>query len=377
VDARRLTLANFLSHTHGINDNAVVMTSAFTGAFPEARWPQLIRYARRSRSGELAYSNFGYVVTAMAIDRKRPEGWKRYLDSAVYRPAGMLETYARTSGLEARIAKPHDFAPGSGFLALPFEKTDLTMNAAGGHVATLGDLARWVTVQMDAGMIDGRRVFPAEAVALSQQMIAPQTRDAAKRFAYFDRAGWAAGWDIGSYRGDAMVSRFGSYSSTRSHLSMLPQRRIGVVAQTTGPAASLATDIVAALAYDLEAGRVDARAVAAARLDSLVRRQVAARAQSAASDSTRRARQKPLKRPLADFAGSYTHDLYGTITFTVRGSALHYTWGVLSGPAEVYDAADDVLRIVVVDDGTTVPFRFRGSGPARSVEVRGETFVRR
>jgi hypothetical protein len=32
--------------------------------------------------------------------------------------------------------------------ALPFER-DITMNSAGGHVATLRDLARWTIVQMD------------------------------------------------------------------------------------------------------------------------------------------------------------------------------------------------------------------------------------
>jgi CubicO group peptidase (beta-lactamase class C family) len=47
IDPERLTLANFLSHTHHINDNAVVQSAAFTGAFPEAQWPQLIRYATR------------------------------------------------------------------------------------------------------------------------------------------------------------------------------------------------------------------------------------------------------------------------------------------------------------------------------------------
>jgi CubicO group peptidase (beta-lactamase class C family) len=80
VDAQRLTLGHFLSHTQGINDVAVVQTSAFTGAVPEARWPQLLRYGQRARVDELRYSNLGYVVTAMVIDRKRPEGWKRYLD---------------------------------------------------------------------------------------------------------------------------------------------------------------------------------------------------------------------------------------------------------------------------------------------------------
>lgn len=53
---------------------------------------------------------------------------------------------------------------GLGLLALgahvttAFRKTGATMHAAGGHVAALHDLARWVTVQRDCGVIDGHRV---------------------------------------------------------------------------------------------------------------------------------------------------------------------------------------------------------------------------
>ena len=36
------------------------------------------------------------------------------------------------------------------------------------------------------------------AVALGHQLIAPHTRDASRRFAFFDREGWSAGWDIGA-----------------------------------------------------------------------------------------------------------------------------------------------------------------------------------
>ncbi|MEW5917131.1 MAG: serine hydrolase domain-containing protein, partial [Gemmatimonadota bacterium] len=39
---QELTLRHFLSHTHHLNDNAVVSSAAFTGAIPEARWPELI-----------------------------------------------------------------------------------------------------------------------------------------------------------------------------------------------------------------------------------------------------------------------------------------------------------------------------------------------
>ena len=377
VDATRLTLARFLSHTHYLNDNAVVQSAAFTGAIPEPRWPGLIRFATPAGNEDLVYSNFGYNVAAMVIDRLRPEGWRRFLDSAVHRPAGLRETYTHLSGLDLRrIAKPHGFAPNGGFVTRKFEKADATMNSAGGHVATLGDLARWTIVQMDSGRIDGKQVFPTEAVLLSHRLIARQTRDQAKRFAYFDREGWGAGWDVGSYLGEPMVSRFGGYSSTRSHLSFLPGRRIGVVAQVNGPGASLATDIIAALVYDLEAGRDNARATASARLDSLIAQQAAGRASAAGSDSTRRSRQQPLQRPLGDFAGAYNHEAYGTIQFLLEGDQLRYRWGVLEGPVEVLNAGRNMLRLEIAGSGNPVTFSFEGPGPAKAVEIAGVSFAR-
>jgi hypothetical protein len=250
------------------------------------------------------------------------------------------------------------------------------MTSAGGHLSTMRDLARWITVQMDSGVIDGRRVFPAEAVALSHRMIARQTDDDRKSFAYFDREGWGAGWDIGSYQGEPMVSRFGGYSSTRSHLSFLPRRRIGVVTQTNGDLGFEATDILAAFAYDLEKGNPNARALAGERLQSLIKARPKALANIARADSILASRVQPQRRPWSDFAGSYRHPWYGTITFEQRGDSLHYRWGALYGVATGRSDNGKVLRIQFVDTGNSVAFDFPRSGPATALELRDETFTR-
>jgi CubicO group peptidase (beta-lactamase class C family) len=378
VHVESLTLAHFLSHTHRMNDNAVVSSAAFTGEIPEARWPALIALASPMPTNDLVYSNFGYNVAAMVIDGIRPEGWKRYLEQNVFLPAGMRETYSRVSGIDAkRIAKPHRFRAHGRYTTEPFFKTDATMNSAGGHLATLHDLARWTIVQTDSGIIDGRRVFPAEAVALSHRLIAKQTRDQSKRFAFFDREGWGAGWDIGSYEGDRMVSRFGSYHTTRSHLSFLPRRRIGVVAMSSGGLSAL-TDIVAAFAYDLEAGRPDAHKRAEERMAELRQRFAGSRSSVAAQDSVRAARQlQPLGRPLTDFTGVYEEPSFGRITFTLHDGRLAYRWGALFGPAEIYDASKGQLRIEIAGSGDVVTFAFAGAGPARSLQLQGVTFPRK
>ena len=380
ADARpdTLTLARFLSHTHGLDGTgAVVMNAAFTGAIPEARWPELLVWSAPTGSADLVYSNLGYNVAAMVIDAVRPEGWRRFLEQRVYAPAGLRDTYARVSGLEVRIAKPHILDASGQWATTTFFKTDATMNSAGGHVSTLHDLARWAIVQMDSGRIDGRQVFPQRAVASSHRMLAPHTRPNAMRFAFFDRQGWAAGWDIGAYEGEPMVSRFGSYHTTRSHLSFLPRRRIGVVVETTGSTASTATDIIAAFAYDLEAGRPDARARVEERLRGSIDRLNAARRQAVVEDSVQRAGLPRLSSTeLATFAGRYTHPGYGDIVFRVRDGGLHYKWGALYGPVDVADATSRRLQLNIAGSRTAVTFDDSRGGPAASARLQGITFTR-
>ena len=378
VHADSLTLANFLSHTHRVADNAVVMSAAFTGEIPEARWPTLIVVAGQTSTNDLVYSNFGYNVAAMVIDKLRPEGWRKFLDQNVFAPAGMRETYSRVSGIDSkRIAMPHRFSTDGRYITEPFFKTDATMNSAGGQLATLHDLARWTIVQMDSGMIDGRRVFPAEALQISQRLIAKQTRDQAKKFAFFDREGWGAGWDIGTYEGERMVSRFGSYHSTRSHVSFLPGRRIGVVAMSSaGP--SVVTDIIAAFVYDLEAGRPEARSRAEERMADLRRRIADGKKSVATQDSVRAARQRqPLGKPLTDFAGTYEEPSYGKLTLTAQDGRLAFRWGALYGPVEVFDASKNQMRIEVAGSGNVVSFTFGNVGPAQSLDLQGVTFRRK
>jgi CubicO group peptidase (beta-lactamase class C family) len=377
VHADSLTLARFLSHTHYINDIAVVQSAAFTGAIPESKWPDLIVLDGPQPTRDLVYSNFGYNVAAMVIDAKRPEGWKAFLERNIYMPAGLRNTYTRISGIDPkRIAKPHRFLADGKYMTLPFMKTDRTMNSAGGHLSALDDLARWTIVQMDSGKIDGKQVFPAKAVVLGQTLIAKQTRDQAKKFAFFDREGWGSGWDIGSYEGERMVSRFGSYGETRSHLSFLPGRRTGVVAMSTG-GPSVVTDIIAAMVYDLEAGKPEARERANARLDDLKKQLAGVPAGMARQDSVRAARQRqPLLHRLEDFAGTYEANGFGSVVFTVRDGHLEYRWGDIYGPAEIFDASKNQMRIEIAGSGIVVSFSFAGAEPAGSLNLQGTTFTR-
>jgi CubicO group peptidase (beta-lactamase class C family) len=370
-----LDLIAFLTHTHGLQGNGpVVMAAAFTGAVEERRWPELLQYHAPTGSRDLVYSNLGYNVAAMAIDAKRAEGWKAYVRRAVFEPAGMRETYAVVSGLDpARIAQPHQFTAEGTFARLPFEKRDVTMNSAGGHLSTLADLARWITVHMDGGMLAGRRVFPEAVVRRSHELLG--RRDG--RFAAFQRDGWGLGWDIGSYEGEPMVSRFGGYVSYRSHISFLPGRRVGVVAQVNGGPGSALTDLIAAYVYDLALGRPDADARAAELLAGAVETVERAKAGVAQDRARRAARPQTLPRPLTDYTGVFESPALGRVEWRLEGGALRARIGVLEPGVEVFDAAANQLRVQLPGSGEVVAFVFEGNGPATAVRFQGYTFTRR
>jgi hypothetical protein len=175
-----------------------------------------------------------------------------------------------------------------------------------------------------------------------------------------------------------MVSRFGGYHSFRSHLSFLPRRRIGVVAISNGGVGSTLVDVIAAYAYDLEAGRPDARDRAEQRLTDLQSR-FSASVQQAAKDEAARAarRQLSLSRPLTDFAGEYSEPSYGDVVIRERTGKLEYRWGALFGAAEPFDPAKGQLQIRIAGRDQVITFEFTGPGTAKSLLLQGITFTRR
>ena len=364
-----LTLASFLAHTHGLNSGPLVTSAAYTGAFTEDRFGDLLAFSDPLPSRDLSYSNLGYNVASMVIAAKRSEGWKGYLDRAVFAPAGLRDIHHVVSGVPTqRIAKAHQLRADGRYEAQPFLKRDLTMNAAGGHVASIADLARWTILHLDDGKLEGRQVFPAQVIRRSHEILGRQNR----QFAFFQRDGWGFGWDIGSYDGEPMVSRFGSYSGFRSHLSMLPARRVGVVAQVNSAPAWPLTDIIAAYVYDLFLGRIDAEARGQARLDTL-----------AASLQARRTRlasvAPPVRtppRPVSDYAGVFEDAGLGRIEIVPDEGGLRVRWGVLDLPLEVRDAERHIFVTSNFGGVSPIRFFFGGSGPAEAVEVEGRRVPR-
>jgi CubicO group peptidase (beta-lactamase class C family) len=375
VEPGSIRVRDLLTLTHGLSGNGpVVLRTAYTGDFTRDQLLELLRHHEPTgRQGTFEYNNLGYNLLGMVLEEVYEEGWKEVVHRLVLEPLGMTATTAYASRLHSdHVALPHALGA-DGFVRLPSAKTDANLHAAGGHFATAGDLARYLAAHQSAGRLEGHRVLPAEPLESTHRLHVPQDR----RFGPYHRFGWGFGWDLGTYDGDTLVHRFGGFAGYRAHMSFMPQHGIGVVVLVNGDGpASGAADLVAIYAYDRLLGKPDLDRRFGEHFDNLIATRDETRTSNLQHLAERAARAAPLSHPLAAYAGVYENPRLGRMEWREVAGGLEMWFGVLLSRAEVFDAATDRLRVEPAGLGTVAEFRFDGPGPARSVTLLGEEFLR-
>ncbi len=377
LDPATITLRDLIGLTHGIEDSGpVVFRTAFSGDFDRETLLRLLaEYGPAEQGRAFRYGNLGYNIAGMVLEEATGESWKTVVEREVLKPAGMDLTTAWRSRVplesQAMPYRPAD----DGFERAPYAKGDANLHAAGGHLSTAGDMARWVALHLDAGVLDGRQAFPAEAVAESHRQHVEQERT----FDAIQRWGWGLGWDLGTWEGETLIHRFGSFPGFRSHVSFMPERGVGVVVLVNeGTLGSHLADAVAWALYDRLLERPDTQTYFAEHL-AATRATLAEGREALRADRARRAnRSQTLPHPLAAYAGRYVNDEIGTLEIDLTGNRLQARAGEAESGVEVYDAQAEQLRLELTGGGSVATMVFAdGEGQkAIAVEWLGRRFER-
>lgn len=179
-------LRHLLDHTAGLDDARLGQVFSLR-AEPDA--PLIASVGRdsvlrvRSQPGSrLSYSNLGYTLLGMVIERVTGDRYEHYLDVKLLRPLGMHDStfeFLSQEGSRAdrRLAMGH-FERGETQRAVP-----LHLRPAGQFATTASDMARFARFLMSSGEIEGK---PAISPHLLRAMGRPFATEAA-----------AAGLDVG------------------------------------------------------------------------------------------------------------------------------------------------------------------------------------
>jgi len=193
------------------------------------------RPARVFPPGEVAaYSNYAAALTGDAMAHVEGGLWPDILEAEILKPAGLTHTtgrelYPPRAGLPAPMAaelaqdlsQPYRWT-GAGFTADPFEL--VAGNAPAGAISsTAGDMARYMTLLLAGGVIDGRTIYgPATAAAIRTPMRA-----------YPGGGGVDGGFFQGPLGGGLLsYGHNGATMDFHSNLMIVPALRLGVFVAT-------------------------------------------------------------------------------------------------------------------------------------------------
>ena len=207
---RAINIRHLLNHTSGLRDYEDLMTPD-NGASPE-KIPQikdagvlaLLKQQRATKfvpGSKWEYSNSGYAVLAMVVEKVSGQGFGQFLQARIFRPLKMHNTIAHERG---KNEVPHR-AYGHARTEAGWRETDQSPTSAvlgdGGIYSSLDDLAKWDEALRHHKLLSEVEMRPA---------LTPAKLPAGGGAGLTDkRAEYGFGWFLDSYKGHARMWHFG------------------------------------------------------------------------------------------------------------------------------------------------------------------------
>jgi CubicO group peptidase (beta-lactamase class C family) len=215
-----LTIRHLVHHTGGVRDIYGLMSLAgisMDDVLSERRALGLITSQRQLNfepGAEYLYSNSGYYLLALLVQRVTGKSLREYADEVLFKPLGMTNTHFHDEPQHIFKNRAFAYAPdGRGGYRidyiLHFDKI-----GAGGLYSTIGDLAKW-----DQNFYDGRVGGKAFIEGMHQQGVLNNG----------GTLGYAFGLDIGELRGLKTVRHGGALMGFRADYVRFPQQRLSVI----------------------------------------------------------------------------------------------------------------------------------------------------
>jgi CubicO group peptidase (beta-lactamase class C family) len=380
LKADKITLEHFIVHTSGIENDLLGFLKSETGQYSTETLIKILeQYTQVNTSApfhKFQYTNLGYNILGMILERELGTDWKSLVENEVLEPLKMNHTSTRMSTARKKgfeIAKPHDQVNDS-LVRLYIEKEDNTMHAAGGILSSARDMARWLIVELNTGKIDKKQVFDADLIKKSQSEIVPQKRMMFdfKRFAY------GYGWNIATTPlGDTIVHHFGSYNGVHPQFSFVPNAGVGVIVMANeGSISQYLNMLLTGYVFDYFSKRENLEIYYKEKLKKYSEKY----AKDLKSDNEYMSEiaKRPWKfeLPFASYVGTYKNDLFGTIVVEeVEENKLTVTIGHLKSSMVTAHRTNAIRVQMEKRGGTIVQFVLKDGTPEKAI-WKGQTFTK-
>jgi CubicO group peptidase (beta-lactamase class C family) len=211
---KSITIRNLLQHTSGLIDyedfvpeDSPVQVSD-RGALDILRQQHATYFEPGS---EWRYSNSGYVVLAMMVEKLSGMTFAEFLKANIFQPLGMDATVAYQKGVSTVANRAYGYTVDDSGVHLSDQSPWSAVLGDGGIYSSLNDLYTW-----DQALYT-EKLIPA---ALFEQALTPNLEN------------YGFGWHIDRFHGHRRMYHYGSTSGFRNFIQRFPDLKLTVITLT-------------------------------------------------------------------------------------------------------------------------------------------------
>ena len=215
LDARfdAITIRHLLNHTSGVRDYNAQLQSAYVPKTQQEIFALITSGPPLFTPGsEYQYSNSGYFLLGMILERVSARSYPQYLRETFFEPLGLQQTsYCGTTA-----ASPDGYAFALGSVVVPVAAADMSLVfSAGAICSTATDLVRW-----NAALSSGRAVSPQSYARMVNESVLAYDAGAIR---------YGFGLLTDTFEGHRRVWHNGAILGFSSYLAWYPDDQLTVV----------------------------------------------------------------------------------------------------------------------------------------------------
>lgn len=274
---------------------------------------------------EYAYTNFGLTAAAESVAAASGLDWASLSEEAIYKPLGMTSTSSRFSDFEQRSNRAAGHVQvQDGSFQVKYQRQPDVQSPAAGVSSSVNDMARWMSMVLQNGVFEDKRVIAAAALLPAMR---PQIISAPAAAADARASSYGYGFNVGiAPSGRVLLGHSGGFGlGAATNYVMIPSLHVGIVILSNAPPIGAVEAIGMSFADLVQFGNVtrDWLAIYSKKMAPL-------NAKFGLLISKKPPQNPVPSSPLSSYVGTYTNEYYGDVRIMCEGGTLVLAMGPLN-----------------------------------------------
>ena len=323
---------------------------------------------------DFGYCNSCFMTAGQVIPKVTGRQWEDFVHDSIVAPLQMNNTYVLSTGIAERmdVATPYTTSFTNKLRRVPYDNWN-NLAPAAAIVSNVNDLSHWLLLQLDSGRYNNNRVLPFAVLQRTRDLNIVTGSRKSSLFPIHIR-GYGLGLFCADYNGRQIYWHTGGAGGMVSNVCFVPEEKLGIAILTNNDN----QNFFEALRYQV----LDAY-LGVAYINRSQQQLTGFRKDM--DDQVKeiegwRSRVKGNKPTLAfpDYAGVYTHELYGTISITQKGNQLlikFNTHNDLTATLDYMDKDEWLLQYNNIEYGIFIAKFNLANNKVQSVKIKVNDFV--